>query len=557
MLLTTPDILIFTAYCLIILCMGFWVSRDKKGHEKNSDDYFLAGKSLGWWAIGASLIASNISAEQFIGMSGSGFVMGLAIASYEWMAAATLLVVGTFFLPVFLKMKIRTMPQFLEERYDSRVSTVMAFFWFLLYLFVNLTSVLYLGALSLQTILGIPLLYAIAGLALFALLYSIYGGLKAVALTDVVQVVFLVAGGLATTWVALRMVGQEDALRGFSLLLEKAPDHFHMIFEKGERVISDGNGSVKDPYMDLPGLTVLFGAMWVVNLNYWGFNQYITQRALAAKSLNQARWGIVFAAALKLLMPLLVVIPGIAAWVLYQEASVDDPIYTGMTHLVDNNGVAVFDVKPDRAYPVLLSLLPAGLKGLAFAALTAAIISSLSSMANSASTIFTLDIYKKFRERRGITTSESSLVTIGRIVVVIAFLVAVPIATQLESLGQVFQFIQEYSGFVSPGIFAIFLFGFFWKRTTALAALTAALLTVPLSAVFKFATPEIPFLDRIGWVFLIISAIIWILSIIDPRAKNNPDAVGIERSMFRTSISYKVVSLVILIILTLLYVIFW
>ncbi len=333
---STVDLVIFIGYCCLIVAVGLWVSREKKGHEKDSKDYFLASKSLPWWAIGASLIASNISAEQFIGMSGSGFALGLAIASYEWMAAATLLIVGFFFLPIFLKKGIYTMPQFLESRYDNRVRIAMAIFWLFLYVFVNLTSVLYLGALSIETIMGIPFLYAVIGLAVFAMLYSIYGGLKAVAWTDVIQVVFLMLGGLATTYLALQLVGDGNALDGFALLRREAPNHFHMIFEKGQMMIPDGKGGVRDAYLDLPGLSVLIGGMWIANLSYWGCNQYITQRALAAKNLNQAQLGIIFAGFLKVLMPLIVVIPGIAAFVLVQQESGVGPFTTAMTDVATN-----------------------------------------------------------------------------------------------------------------------------------------------------------------------------------------------------------------------------
>src|SRR5690606_29520423 len=330
------DVLIFVGYCILILFMGYFVSKEKKGHIKDSNDYFLASKALPWWAVGASLIASNISAEQFIGMSGSGFALGLAISTYEWMAAATLIIVAIFFLPIYLKENISTMPQFLLRRYDSRVRTVMAIFWLLVYVFVNLTSVLYLGALSLDTILGIPLNFGLMGLALFAMLYSIYGGLKAVAWTDVIQVVFLVAGGVATTSLALSMVGDGNIATGLLTLMEEAPGHFNMIIEKGEMMIPDGAGGYRDAYLDLPGISVLIGGMWVINLSYWGFNQYITQRALAAKSLNEAQKGMIFAGFLKLLMPLIIVIPGIAAYVIVNKGidasfveSMKDPL-TGL-----------------------------------------------------------------------------------------------------------------------------------------------------------------------------------------------------------------------------------
>lgn len=544
---TTLDLAIFIGYCILIILMGYFVSREKEGHVKDSNDYFLASKALPWWAVGASLIASNISAEQFIGMSGSGFALGLAISTYEWMAAATLLIVAIFFLPVYLKEGISTMPQFLLKRYDSRVRTVMAIFWLLVYVFVNLTSVLYLGALSLETILGVPMMYGIAGLAVFAMLYSIYGGLKAVAWTDVVQVFFLVLGGLATTYLALSIVGSGNVFQGFSTLLTEASSHFNMIIEKGEMMIPDGTGGERDAYMDLPGLSVLIGGMWVVNLSYWGFNQYITQRALAAKSLNEAQKGMVFAGFLKLLMPLIVVIPGIAAYVIVNQG-IDPSFADSMTDPV--TGI----IKSDRAYPTLLQLLPSGLKGLAFAALTAAIVSSLASMANSTSTIFTLDVYKNFFDENA---SEKKQVRVGRITAIIAFIVAAIVAPALRELDQAFQYIQEYTGFVSPGVFAIFVFGFFWKKTTSNAALTAAALTIPLSAAFKFLTPNLPFIDRMGLVFLIISGLIITISLFEGKGKDHPKGIEISKDLFKTSTQFKIGAILISGIIAALYIVFW
>ncbi|MDO6439334.1 sodium/sugar symporter [Cyclobacterium sp. 1_MG-2023] len=544
---TTLDLAIFIGYCILIILMGYFVSREKEGHVKDSNDYFLASKALPWWAVGASLIASNISAEQFIGMSGSGFALGLAISTYEWMAAATLLIVAIFFLPVYLKEGISTMPQFLLKRYDSRVRTVMAVFWLLVYVFVNLTSVLYLGALSLETILGVPMMYGIAGLAVFAMLYSIYGGLKAVAWTDVVQVFFLVLGGLATTYLALSIVGSGNVFLGFSTLLTEASSHFNMIIEKGEMMIPDGAGGERDAYMDLPGLSVLIGGMWVVNLSYWGFNQYITQRALAAKSLNEAQKGMVFAGFLKLLMPLIVVIPGIAAYVIVNQG-IDPSFADSMTDPV--TGI----IKSDRAYPTLLQLLPSGLKGLAFAALTAAIVSSLASMANSTSTIFTLDVYKNFFDENA---SEKKQVRVGRITAIVAFIVAAIVAPALRELDQAFQYIQEYTGFVSPGVFAIFVFGFFWKKTTSNAALTAAALTIPLSAAFKFLTPNLPFIDRMGLVFLIISGLIIAISLFEGKGKDHPKGIEISKDLFKTSTQFKIGAILISGIIAALYIVFW
>ncbi len=547
MLLEPLDLVVFIGYCLLIVGMGIFVSQEKKGHEKNSSDYFLASKALPWWAVGASLIASNISAEQFIGMSGSGFALGLAISTYEWMAAATLLVVAIFFLPVYIKKGIYTMPGFLLDRYDARVRTTMAVFWLLLYVFVNLTSVLYLGALSLNTILNVPLTYGIIGLALFAMVYSIYGGLKAVAWTDVVQVVFLICGGLATTYIALQMVGGGDAWEGLGLLRKEVPGHFSMILSKGEMMIPDGSGGTKDAYLDLPGLSVLIGGMWITNLSYWGFNQYITQRALAAKSLDEAQKGMIFAGFLKLLMPLIVVIPGIAAWVI-----VKDGIDVGFVESMTDPGTGL--VKSDRAYPTLLQLLPVGLKGLAFAALTAAIVSSLASMANSTSTIFTMDIYKKYFDKEA---SEKKQVKVGRLTALVAFVIAAMVAPALGQLDQAFQFIQEYTGFISPGVFAIFFFGVFWKKTTSNAALVGAGLSIPLSVLLKVVFPNLPFIDRMGVVFLILAALMIGISLIEGKGKDHPNSIDVNRELFKTSTSFKVGAFLISGIIAALYIVFW
>lgn len=547
MLLEPIDLIIFFGYCFLIIGMGIFVSREKKGHVKNSSDYFLASKALPWWAVGASLIASNISAEQFIGMSGSGFALGLAISTYEWMAAATLLVVAIFFLPIYMKKGIYTMPGFLLDRYDTRVRTTMAVFWLLLYVFVNLTSVLYLGALSLNTILNVPMVYGIVGLALFAMIYSIYGGLKAVAWTDVVQVIFLIAGGLATTYISLQMVGSGDAWAGLGILRSEVPGHFSMILSEGEMMIPDGKGGTRDAYGDLPGLSVLIGGMWITNLSYWGFNQYITQRALAAKSLDEAQKGMIFAGFLKLLMPLIVVVPGIAALVI-----VNNGIDTGFIESMKDPVTGL--VKSDRAYPTLLQVLPAGLKGLAFAALTAAIVSSLASMANSTSTIFTMDIYSKYF---GKNSSEANQVKVGRITAVVAFIIAAIVAPALGQLDQAFQFIQEYTGFISPGVFAIFFFGVFWKKTTSNAALVGAALSIPLSVVLKIMLPNLPFLDRMGVVFLVLAGLMIIISLVEGKGKDHPKAIEIDAELFSTSTGFKIGAILIAGIIAGLYTIFW
>ncbi|PWJ40964.1 sodium/sugar symporter [Sediminitomix flava] len=518
---STIDIVVFVAYCLLIIGVGLWVSRDKKGEEKNTEDYFLASKSLPWWAIGASLIASNISAEQFIGMSGSGFAIGFGIASYELMAAITLLVVAKYFLPIFLKEKIFTMPQFLEHRYDGRVRTSLAVFWIFLYVFVNLASILYLGALALEEIMGVELLYGIIGLAVFSGVYSIYGGLKAVAWTDVVQVVFLIGGGLITTYLALDAVGESNGfVAGMSTLIEKAPEKFDLIFSENHPA-----------YEYLPGVSVLVGGMWIANLGYWGCNQYIIQRALAAKTLEEGQRGIVFAGFLKVVLPLIVVIPGIAAYALQADIS-----------------------KPDEAYPWLLNtFVPTGVKGLAFAALIAAVVSSLSSMINSISTIFTLDIYKNLIDSKA---SEGKLVTIGRITSFFALVIAVLVGPQLANLDQAFQFIQKYSGYVSPGVVVIFLFGLFWKKATANAALTTALASIPFSvAVDAFLFPDMPFIDQMGVVFVTLCTLMVGISLLE--SKKESKGFELTKGLFGTSMVFNITSIALFAAVSAIYAMWW
>jgi SSS family solute:Na+ symporter len=532
---TTLDYVIFGIYLFVIVGLGLWVSREEEGEEKDSADYFLASKALPFWAIGSSLIAANISAEQFIGMSGSGFRVGLAIASYEWMAAIALLLIAWFFLPIYLEKEIYTMPQFLEERYDGRVRMLLAIFWLLVYVFVNLTSVLYMGGLSMNVIMGFPLWASIVGLALIATAYSLYGGLKAVAWTDVVQVVVLVGGGLMTTWLALDAYGGSDVgvVGGLSQLMADASGRFNMILFEGELMYRNDEGVLKDAYQLLPGLSVLFGGLWVANLFYWGCNQYIIQRALAAKNLKEAKRGLAFAGYLKLLLPLIVVVPGIVAFAL------DAPIQRG-----------------DEAYPWLLGeYVGSGFRGLAFAALVAAIISSLASMMNSASTIFTMDLYRNYVDQEGV--SEQKLVRIGRAVALICIVVATALAPQLADLDQVFQYIQEYTGFVSPGVLAIFMLGLFWGKATPNAALVSAVLSIPLSAAFKAWIPGIAFLNRMLIVFIISVALIVVISLYEGSGEDHPKAVDFGEIEQETDPVYNVAAFGILGITAALYAFFW
>jgi SSS family solute:Na+ symporter len=553
--LKSSDYFVFLTYFIIVATYGIWIYRRKRKAVTASHEFFLAEGSLTWWAIGASLIASNISAEQFIGMSGSGFKMGLAIASYEWIAAATLLIVAIFFIPVYLKNKIYTMPQFLSQRYNNTVAMIMAVFWLLLYVVVNLTAILYLGGLAIHSISGIDIKLCMYLLAIFAIFITL-GGMKVIGYTDVIQVFFLVLGGLVTTYIALNLVsdkfGGKGILDGFKFLTSNAGDHFHMIFKKDN-----------PNYMDLPGLTVLLGGMWVSNLSYWGCNQYITQRALGA-SLPTARKGILFASFLKILMPVIVVLPGIAAYVLYKQGSFQSQMGVGS------------QLNPDSAYPVLLNFLPTGLKGLSFAALTAAVVASLAGKANSIATIFTLDIYKK---KINVEASEKKMVWIGRITVVVAMILAVIIAPLLgiDKKGG-FQYIQEYTGFVSPGIFAMFLLGFFWKRTTSNAALFATVGGFVLSILFKFlphianlsflapmgfskandaGVYEIPFLDRMGFVFILCIIGMWIISMIDNSKGIQPKALEVDKGMFKLSSGFTAGAIIVVGILAALYTIYW
>ncbi len=555
---STVDLFVFLIYFIAVAGYGIWIYRRKQSSSgQASHDYFLAEGSLTWWAIGASLIASNISAEQFIGMSGSGYKIGMAIAVYELMAAATLVIVAVFFMPVYLKNRIYTMPQFLEQRYGKAVATTMALFWLGLYVVVNLTSILYLGALAISSLSGIALLPCMLFLAIFAAVITL-GGMKVIGYTDVVQVACLVVGGLVTTWLALDLVaglaGKKGAIDGLSELFGVARGHFDMVLKR------------EDPnYMDLPGLSVLLGGMWIVNLNYWGCNQYITQRALGA-DLPTARKGLLFAAFLKLLMPVIVVLPGIAAYALDKSGALGDAMRQGG------------ELNPDRAYPVLLNLLPSGLKGVAFAALTAAVVASLAGKANSIATIFTLDIYNKTFNKQA---TEQRMVWIGRVSVVVSMALAVLIAPLLgiDKKGG-FQYIQEYTGFVSPGILAMFLMGFFWKKTTSGAAMFATVGGLVGSIILKFlpgmmdlsflvpigfakvteaGVAEIPFLDRMFIVFWFVVAGMVLISKLAEAKRDGTIAkhLHVDTSMFRVDGAFTLGSAVIAVALAAIYGSLW
>jgi SSS family solute:Na+ symporter len=563
--LALSDKIVFVLYFLMVASYGYWVYRKKKDTVSASQDFFLAEGSLTWWAIGASLIASNISAEQFIGMSGEGFFVGVAIAAYEWIAALGLIIIAVWFIPIYLKNKIYTMPQFLKTRYNESVALVMAIFWLLLYVFVNFTSILYLGAVAINGLLGGDYLHVVMiGLMLMALIITL-GGMKVIGYTDVIQVAVLIIGGFATVYMALQIVDQRinhvidgSALAGFNTLLSQAPEHFHLILPKPNNTDMSAAGQLaRDKYIILPGIAMYFAGQWILNLNYWGCNQYITQRALGAQ-LETARKGILFAGFMKLFMPVIVMLPGIAAFVLYK-----------------NGQLAGFEGGKDGAYSAILAFLPAGLKGLAIAALTAAIVASLAGKANSISTIFTLDIYKKYINQEA---NEKKLVWTGRLTVFISMVIAV-IFTWKDLLGiggeGGFTFIQKYTGFISPGVFAMFMLGFFWKRTTGAAAMTG-LITGFLLAIFfnSYAIPlfgndnimytaylnksgayEIPFLINMGWSFVLTIIIMVIVSMAGPKV--NPKAFEIDATMFKVSKSTLVLIVIILMLLSALYVKFW
>lgn len=560
------DLVVFLVYFGVVSFYGYWIyAKKKKESISASHDYFLAEGSLTWWAIGASLIASNISAEQFIGMSGNGYFVGIAVAAYEWIAALALIIIAVWFMPVYLKNKIYTMPQFLKTRYNETVSLIMAIFWLFLYVFVNLTSILYLGAIAISGLIGPEYLHAVMiGLAVFSLIITL-GGMKVIGYTDVIQVAVLIIGGFATIYFALTIVGEKfgvgrDAIAGFKTLMQQAPDHFHMILQKPTAASSQED---VNKYLILPGLAMYFAGQWIVNLNYWGCNQYITQRALGA-DLETARKGILFAGFLKLLMPIIVMLPGIAAYVLHKNGHLDG--LRGM----------------DDAYSAILGFLPAGLKGLAVAALTAAIVASLAGKLNSIATIYTLDIHiKYFKKKTAASTgegAEKNMVWVGKVVAFVS--IALAVAFEWKDLLGIsgeggFTFIQKYTGFISPGVFAMFILGMFWKRTTGTAAV-AGLITGFVLAIFfnSFAVNlfghetllytafknndgvyEIPFLINMGWAFFFTMVVMIGLSLAGPKV--NPKAFALDKEMFKVSPQILAMIVVTLLILIALYVKFW
>ena len=515
----TLDWVIVGFYCIGIISLATYVSKNRSDKERSAEDYFLAGRSLPWWAIGASLIAANISAEQIIGMSGQGFIVGMAIAVWELTAAIALIVMAKYFLPLFLEKKIYTMPQFLEQRFDKRVSLVLSFFWLIVYIFINLTSVLWLGSLAINALTGLDLFYGLVVLALFSLAYSLSGGLKAVAMTDVVQVVLLIFGGLAVSFIALNIISESSGVvNGMKIVFDQMPEKFDMI-------LSSDNPS----YKNLPGIWILFGlGVWIGHFFYWGFNQYITQRALAAKSIKEAQKGVMFAAYLKLLMPIVIVLPGICAAILF-------PVLE----------------KSDQAYPTMMSLLPNGLLGLTFAALIAAIVSSLASMSNSISTIFTMDIYRYFK---GGEDNQSSLIKVGRYTVIVSLFIATLIAKPLlGSFESIFQYIQNFTGYFSPGIVVIFLVALFWKKATSMSVLIAALISLFASVLISLIYPDLPFIHRMTIVFILSAIGCWYTSYLQGY-KDQAKAIDLSSINFSTSKSFNFNTCVIVFVLAIIYI---
>ncbi|PAU95587.1 sodium/glucose cotransporter [Aliifodinibius salipaludis] len=542
---TLIDTIVFCAYALMIVGLGLWVSRDEKGHQKTAEDYFLAGKSLPWWAIGASLIAANISAEQIIGMSGSGFAVGLAIASYEWMAAVTLIIVGKYLLPIFIEKEIFTIPEFVEKRFNTTLKTILAVFWIALFVFVNLTTVLYLGALALDTIMGTGdgsmMMYALIGLSAIAAAYSLYGGLSAVAWTDVIQVGLLVLGGFVVTFAGLYNLTPEGGLlNGITHLYDVAGDKFDMILDQSNPEFSN-----------LPGIAVLIGGMWVANLYYWGFNQYIIQRTLAAKSLKESQKGIIFAGFLKLIIPLIVVIPGIIVYALFTQPEGTTQISGVVDVFTKSDG----SIQYDNAYPWLMKVfLSPGFLGLVVAALAAAIVSSMASMLNSVATIFTMDIYIPYFNK---DATDKQTVNMGRISASVALLTAIIVAPQLDNVPQVFQYIQEYTGMVSPGILAVFLMGLFWKKTTSKGAIYGVLSSIVIAVFLKTPAVQLPFLDQMLYTLILTIVIIMGVSLTTNPHDEDPKAIHTTSEMFKTSPAFNIGAYIILVIVAVLYAVFW
>jgi len=463
------DIASFVGFLVLVFAVSIRASRRKR---VATVDYFLAGRELSWWLIGISLIASNISTEHFVGLSGRGYAIGLAIASYEWMAAVTMVVVALFFLPRFLRAGIFTMPEYLEYRYDGVARSIMALFMMLAYVFVALATVLYSGALALNAVIGLDVTRGIWIIGALSGLYVTYGGLRAVVWTELIQGVALLLGGLLVFVLSLHAIG------GWARFTELSAGQLHTVLPWN------------DP--EMPWLAVFFGGLWIPNLFYWGLNQFITQRALAARSLAEGQRGTIFAAAIKVSIPFLIVMPGMMAVHLFP-----DLIRT-----------------PDQAYPVMIrQLVPVGLLGVMLAALFGAVLSTFESLLNSAATIFSLDIYQR-HWRPGADAAE--LVRVGRWATLILFLAGCLWAPLVGRMGSVFQYIQMFWGFISPGIVAAFVVGMFSPRTPPLAAKGAMLLGIPVYGLLLWFFPGIAFLHHMAITFLVVTAYMAVVTVLGP-----------------------------------------
>ena len=503
------DTVAFVGFIGLVIGVSLYASRK----EDSEEDYFLAGRRLTWWLIGFSLIASNISTEHFVGMAGRGYELGLAIASYEWMAAVTLVVVAIFFVPRFLRAGIYTMPEYLERRYDPRARAIMATYMMLAYVFVALASVLYAGALALESMFGMDRILAIWLIGLLAGAYTIYGGLKAVVWSDLMQGIALLLGG------GLIMILGFQALGGWEPFVEAAGGKLSTVLPWD--------------HPEMPWLAVFVGGLWIPNLFYWGLNQFITQRTLGAKSLGEAQRGIILAACIKLMIPFIIVFPGIMAAELYGSMITE----------------------PDQAYPVMIrEILPNGLTGLMFAALFGAVMSSLDSMLNSAATIFTIDLYK-----RHFTKTEPSsrrLVKIGRITTAVLVIIGCLWAPTIARTGSIFQYIQMFWGFISPGIVAVFVFGFISDRTPPIAANGAMVLGIPVYGLLLWLLPEVAFLHHMMITFIVLAVYILVMTRVRPLAE--PRVIPVQADFdLEVSRSVKFGGALVVAATAVLYVVFW
>ncbi len=505
------DYILFTLFGVFVISIGLWIGYKKR--KQDAHEFFLAGNTLPWWAVGGALIASNISAEQFIGMTSAGYTVGMAVVSYELMAAASLIFIAFILMPFFLHHKIYTMPQFLEIRYNAHVKTGLAFYWVILFVVVNISSVLYLGSLAIEK-MGISKEIAILLLIIYSSATSILGGLTAVVWTEVIQLIILFIGGLATAYFSTAEI-QNGFFNSLSFLIKNFSSHFDFILETNH-----------PRYHEYPGWGMVFGGIWIANLYYWGMNQYIIQRALGAKNLQEAQKGIVFAAWVKLLMPIIVVLPGITMF--YHEPNLSNP---------------------DDAYPILMErFLPIGIKGIAFAALTAAVGSSISAMVNSASTIFTLDIYKVLWNPHA---SQNELVKVGKIASTAALFLGAIIAPSIALFGQAFIYIQKYTGFLSPAVVVLFLFGMLWKKSSTFAANIVVLIAIPFSFALDYFFPEIPFIHQMAISFLFLSLIMMIFSWIINKNQNDPKALDLSLNKIPNLLIFQAVG--ILLVLCIIY----